>query len=65
MLEGAVQEYREIDIAKEKQVDPFARDKVMKLESASANTTTLESIKYGENLMEAIKLAEEFRDELE
>lgn len=36
MLKEAEQEYTEIDIAKENQIDPFAKDKVLKIETQAA-----------------------------
>ena len=33
MLKEAEEEYYEIDIAKQNQIDPFAKDKVMKIET--------------------------------
>jgi predicted secreted protein len=33
MLKEAEQEYTEIDIARENQIDPFAKDKVLKIET--------------------------------
>lgn len=35
MLKEAEQEYAEIDLAKQNQADPFARDKVLKIEEKS------------------------------
>lgn len=46
-------------------LDQFSKDKVMKIESESALKGSLESIKYGEDLMQAINQAEEFRLECE
>mmetsp|Transcript_31744 Transcript_31744/g.36251 ORF Transcript_31744/g.36251 Transcript_31744/m.36251 type:complete len:314 (-) Transcript_31744:203-1144(-) len=46
-------------------LDQFSKDKVMRIESESALKGSLESIKYGEDLMEAINQAEEFRLECE
>lgn len=48
MLREAEEEYHEIDVARQNQLDPFAKDKVMKLESAEAFKRTHESIRYGE-----------------
>jgi hypothetical protein len=56
MLKEAEQEFQEIDIAKA--VDPFAQDKVMKIETAAASKKSAENLKYGEDLMEAIELAD-------
>jgi hypothetical protein len=52
-------------MAKASQVDPFSKDKVMKIESAAASKKTAENLKYGEDLMEAIQLADEFKAEIE
>ena len=65
MLKEAEAEFQEIDIAKANQVDPFSKDKVMKIESAAASKKTQENLKYGEDLMEALELAEEFKVEIE
>jgi len=37
MLKEAEKEYMEIDLAKQNQIDPFSKDKVMKIESIQAN----------------------------
>lgn len=66
MLREAQQEYTEIDIAAENKVDPFATDKVVKLEqSKEAVARSAEAIRYGETLMDALELSETFRAELE
>lgn len=65
MLKEAEQEYTEIDIARENQIDPFAKDKVMKIETQAANKRSAESLRYGEELMDALELSEKFRDEIE
>ncbi len=65
MLKEAEAEFQEIDIAKANQVDPFSKDKVMKIESAAASKKTSENLKYGEDLMEALEMAEEFKIEIE
>jgi U3 small nucleolar RNA-associated protein 12 len=65
MLKEAEQEFQEIDTAKAAQVDPFAKDKVLKIETAAAAKKTAENLKYGEDLMEALELAEQFKQELE
>ena len=65
MLKEAENEYTEIDIAQQNQVDPFAKDKVMKIETQVAQKRTAESLRYGETLMDALELSEKFRDELE
>lgn len=58
MLKEAEQEFAEIDIAKANQVDPFSKDKVLKIETTAAAKKTSESLKYGEDLMEALELTE-------
>ena len=63
MLKEAEQEFREVDAAK--QVDPFAKDKVLKIESAAAAKKSAENLRYGEDLMEALELAEGFKAEIE
>jgi hypothetical protein len=40
MLKEAENEFQEIDIAKANQIDPFSKDKVMKIESAAASKKT-------------------------
>ena len=65
MLKEAESEFQEIDIAKANQVDPFSKDKVMKIESAAAAKKTSENLKYGEDLMEALEMADEFKIEIE
>ena len=65
MLREAEQEYHEIDVARQNQLDPFAKDKVMKLETTEAFKRTHDSIKYGESLMEALERAEAFREEVD
>ena len=40
MFKEAENEFQEIDIAKANQVDPFSKDKVMKIESAAASKKT-------------------------
>lgn len=40
MLKEAEQEYHEIDIARQNQIDPFAKDKVMKIETEAAQKRT-------------------------
>lgn len=65
MLKEAEKEYTEIDIAQTSQVDPFAKDKVMKIESATVTKRSAETIKYGDDLMFAIELADVWREEVE
>lgn len=47
-------------------IDPFAKDKVLKIES-SGNVTklTAENLRYGEDLMQALELVEQFKAEVE
>jgi len=49
----------------EQQIDPFSKDKVMKIESQAAFKKSAENLKYGEDLMEAIEMAENFRKEVD
>eukprot|EP00352_Strombidinopsis_acuminata_P007608 CAMPEP_0176351588 /NCGR_PEP_ID=MMETSP0126-20121128/10340_1 /TAXON_ID=141414 ORGANISM="Strombidinopsis acuminatum, Strain SPMC142" /NCGR_SAMPLE_ID=MMETSP0126 /ASSEMBLY_ACC=CAM_ASM_000229 /LENGTH=73 /DNA_ID=CAMNT_0017702179 /DNA_START=946 /DNA_END=1167 /DNA_ORIENTATION=+ len=67
MLREAEAEYQEIDDLHKSvnQVDPFAKDKVVKLESTAASKRTAQTIRYGEDLMAAIELSQEFREEVE
>lgn len=65
MLKEAEHEYQEIDIARANQIDPFSKDKVMKIESAAASKKTAENLKYGEDLMEALEMAEGLKFEIE
>lgn len=44
-------------------LDQYAKDKVMQIESETALKGSLESVKYGEALMEAINISEDFRKE--
>lgn len=37
----------------------------MKIETTTASKSTAENLKYGEDLMEALELAEAFRNEVE
>jgi U3 small nucleolar RNA-associated protein 12 len=53
----------EMPILKAPALDQFAKDKVMKIESETALKGSLESVKYGEDLMEAIYKAELFRQD--
>lgn len=43
---------------REKLIDPFSKDKVLKIESVAADKKSAENLKYGEDLMEALDLAE-------
>ena len=65
MLKEAEQEYTEIDIARENQIDPFSKDKVVKIETQLAHKRTTESLRYGEDLMDALELSDTFKDEIE
>ena len=65
MLKEAEKEYTEIDIAHASQVDPFAKDKVLKIESASVTKRSAETIKYGDHLMYALELADSWREEVD
>lgn len=65
MLKDAEMEYTEIDIAKENQIDPFAKDKVIKIETTLAHKRTAESLRYGEDLMDALELSDKFKEEIE
>lgn len=65
MLKEAEKEFTEIDIAHATQVDPFAKDKVLKIESASVMKRSSETIKYGDDLMYALELADVWREEVE
>jgi hypothetical protein len=58
MLKEAEKDYTEIDIAHASQVDPFAKDKVLKIESSSVTKRSAETIKYGDDLMYALELAD-------
>jgi len=65
MLKEAEVEYTEIDIAKENQIDPFSKDKVVKIETQLAHKRTTESLRYGEDLMDALEMSEKLREEIE
>lgn len=65
MMREAVNEYAEIDMNQAAQLDPFARDKVVKIDTGEVAKRTVESIRYGDELMFAIELAEEFRTEVD
>ena len=65
MLKETEAEYAEIDLARQSQLDPFAKDKVMKIEMGEASKRTAETIKYGDDLMFALELADEFREEVD
>ena len=65
MLREAVQEFAEVDFGQAAQLDPFAKDKVVKIETGEAAKRTVESIKYGDELMFALELADEFKTEVD
>jgi hypothetical protein len=65
MLKDAENEYTEIDTAKENQIDPFSKDRVIKIETQLAYSRTTESLRYGEDIMDALVLSDEFKLELE
>jgi hypothetical protein len=65
MLKETEQEFQQIDIQKENQLDPFSRDKVMKIETEAANKKSAENLKYGEDLMEALEMVELFKIDVE
>lgn len=67
MLKEAEQEYAEIDMQQLHNADPFARDKVLKIEEKStvASKQTAQNIRYGEDLMSALELADNFRKEVD
>ena len=65
MLREAVNEYTEIDVGKAAQLDPFARDKVVKIDTGEVSKRTVESIRYGDELMFALELADDFRAEVD
>jgi hypothetical protein len=65
MLREAEQEFAEIDIAKSNQVDPFAKDKVVKIETEAVTKRSSENIKYGDDLIFAIELSDLWRQEVD
>ena len=65
MLREAANEYAEIDFGQAAQLDPFARDKVVKIETGEAAKRTVETIKYGDELMFALEIADEFKAEVD
>lgn len=65
MLREAATEFAEVDYGQQSQLDPFARDKVVKIETGEAAKRTVETIKYGDELMFALELAEDFRMEVD
>ena len=64
-LEKLMIEEGDLDLAmlKPPALDQFAKDKVMKIESETALKGSIESVKYGEDLMEAVGQAEKFRQD--
>jgi U3 small nucleolar RNA-associated protein 12 len=65
MLKEAENEYNEIDLAQDAQTNPFSKDKVVKIETGAALKRSADTIKYGEDLMFALELADEFRQEVD
>ena len=65
MLKEAENEYNEVDLAHDAQTNPFSKDKVVKIETTAAFKRSADTIKYGEDLMFALELADEFRAEVE
>lgn len=65
MLREAANEYAEIDFGSAAQLDPFARDKVVKIDTGEASKRTVETIKYGDELMFALEIADEFKQEVD
>jgi len=65
ILKEAENEYTEVDLARAAQTDPFAKDKVVKLESSEATKRSAETIKYGEELMLALEISDKFREEVD
>lgn len=65
MLREAATEFAEVDYGQASLLDPFARDKVVKIETGEAAKRTVETIKYGDELMFALELAEDFRVEVD
>ena len=61
MLKEAENEFTEIDLARASNTDPFAKDKVVKIESTAATKRTTESIRYGEELMFSLEIADTFK----
>jgi hypothetical protein len=46
-------------------LNPFSKDKVVKIETGQAFKRSADTIKYGEDLMFALELSDEFRAEVE
>jgi len=65
MLKEAGKEFAEIDLAQANQSDPFAKDKVMKIESSAVVKRTAETIRYGDELMYAIEIADQWKEEVD
>lgn len=65
MLREAATEYTEVDFGQAAQLDPFSRDKVVKIETGEAAKRTVETIKYGDELMFALEIADEFKAEVD
>lgn len=66
-MREAESDYAQVDLAKLNQVDPFSKDKVIKLESSDVTPTrpSAEAIRYGDEIMAAIELADAWREEVE
>lgn len=58
MLKEAEKEYNEIDVAAANLVDPFAKDKVVKIETSQPTKRSAETIKYGDDLMDALEMSD-------
>jgi hypothetical protein len=65
MLKEAGKEFAEIDLQQASMQDPFAKDKVMKIESKEVIKRTAETIRYGDDLMFALEMSEQWREEVE
>lgn len=65
MLKEAVNEYAEIDVGQAAQLDPFAKDKVVKIDTGEVSKRTVESIRYGDELMFALEMSDDFRAEVD
>jgi hypothetical protein len=65
MLKEAGKEYNEIDVAHANQIDPFAKDKVMKIETSQPIKRSAETIKYGDDLMDALEISDKWRQEVD
>ena len=45
-------------------MDPFSKDQVLRIESEKPTKASLEALKYGESLMEAVDFAHAFVQEV-